>query len=214
VTSLDGTVQRSFPFTGPQGQASVASTQQAVGLIPLDPGLHHFRRSLFKTDVDLYLAELPPLGETQLVVEWPDEEIAETGPWSTRRPCMRNPGWALEVWPGLEPPDPAGQSGLFAHMQVSGPPAFLAPPLTQRQRERLHREKESRQRYVPRADWQQMGYQDWADATLIRARLDGGAPPDARVGWRGTSPLHLTAEQGAAEAVAAQFVGSAAGHHN
>ncbi|CAM5385708.1 hypothetical protein SHIRM173S_09737 [Streptomyces hirsutus] len=50
-------------FTRPQGQASVATTEQAVGLIPLDPGLHHSHRSLFKTDVDLYLAELPPLGE-------------------------------------------------------------------------------------------------------------------------------------------------------
>jgi hypothetical protein len=202
VTSLDGTVQRSIPFTGPQGQASVASTQQAVGLIPLDPGLHHSRRSLFKTDVDLYLAELPPLGETQLVVEWPDEEIAETRTLIDVAALHAESGRALEVWPGLEPPDPAGQSGLFAHMQVSGPPAFLAPPLTRRQREGLRREEEARQRYVPRADWQRMGYQDWADATLIRARLDGGAPPDARVGWRGTTPLHLTAEQGAAEAVA------------
>ncbi|CAM5380466.1 hypothetical protein SHIRM173S_09241 [Streptomyces hirsutus] len=78
VTSLDGKVSRKIPFTGPQGQASVATTEQAVGLIPLDPGLHHSHRSLFKTDVDLYLAELPPLGEAELVVEWPDESVPET----------------------------------------------------------------------------------------------------------------------------------------
>ncbi|MEU7061537.1 ankyrin repeat domain-containing protein [Streptomyces sp. NPDC046197] len=56
---------------------------------------------------------------------------------------------------------------------------------------------------APAADWQQMGYRDWGDTDLIRARLDGGAPPDAAVGWRGTTPLHLVAEQGAAEAVTA-----------
>lgn len=46
-----------------------------------------------------------------------------------------------------------------------------------------------------------MGYQDWGDTALIRARLEGGAPPDAVVvGRPGATPLHRVAEQGAAEA--------------
>ncbi|MFJ3623834.1 ankyrin repeat domain-containing protein [Streptomyces iakyrus] len=203
VTSLDGTTDRRVEFTGSQGQVTVASTPQAVGLIPLDPGLHHSRRSLFKTDVDLYLAELPTAGEAQLVVEWPDEGIAETCTSVDVAALHATSARALEVWPALEPPDPSEQPGAFGYMEVSGPPAFLAPPLTRHQRKMLRRQEEARRRSVPRADWQQLGYRDWGDAALIRARLDAGAPSDARVGWRGTTPLHLTAEQGAAEAVAA-----------
>ncbi|MEV0219178.1 ankyrin repeat domain-containing protein [Streptomyces sp. NPDC050704] len=203
VTSLDGTVQREVRFTASSGQETVAATQQAVGLIPLDPGLHQPRRSLFKTDVDLYLAELPPPGEAQLVVEWPDEGIAETRTPVDVAALHAASARALEVWPGIEPPDPSEQPSSFAHLEVSGPPGFLAPPLSRHQREELRRQEEERLRYVPRADWQQLGYRDWGDAALVRARLDGGAPPDARVGWQGTGPLHLAAEQGSAEAVAA-----------
>ncbi|WP_328351659.1 ankyrin repeat domain-containing protein [Streptomyces sp. NBC_00445] len=203
VTSLDGTVQRGVRFTTPSGQETVASTQQAIGLIPLDPGLHPSRRSLFKTDVDLYLAELPPPGEAHLVVEWPDEGISETRTPIDVAALHAASARALEVWPGIEPPDPSEQPSSFAHLEMSGPPGFLAPPLSRRQREELRRQEEERLRYVPRADWQQLGYRDWGDAALIRARLAGGAPPDARVGWHGTSPLHLAAEQGSAEAVAA-----------
>ncbi|MFE4171666.1 ankyrin repeat domain-containing protein [Streptomyces sp. NPDC056909] len=205
VTSLDGTVQRRVALTGgpERGRASMASTTQAVGLIPLDPGPHHSHRSLFKTDVDLYLAELPPPGEAQLVVEWPDERIAETRTPVDVAALHAASGRALEVWPGLEPPDPSGQPGFFGHMEFGVPPAFLAPSLTPYQLDQLRREEEARQRYVPRADWQRMGFRDWGDAALVRARLDGGAPPGGAVDGRGTTPLHLTAEQGAAEAVAA-----------
>ncbi|MET8117067.1 ankyrin repeat domain-containing protein [Streptomyces prasinus] len=203
VTSLDGKVSRRIPFTGPQGQESVATTEQAVGLIPLDPGLHHPHRSLFKTDVDLYLAELPPPGEAELVVEWPDESMAETRTAIDVEVLRAASGRALEVWPDLGPPEPAQQPGAFATMEMSGPPTFLAPPLTRRQVEALRREEEARQRYVPRADWQQMGYRDWADADLIRARLAGGAPLAALAGRSGTTPLHLAAEWGTAEAVTA-----------
>ncbi|MEV0300024.1 ankyrin repeat domain-containing protein [Streptomyces prasinus] len=203
VTSLDGKVSRRIPFTGPQGQESVATTEQAVGLIPLDPGLHHPHRSLFKTDVDLYLAELPPPGEAELVVEWPDESMAETRTAIDVEVLRAASGRALEVWPDLGPPEPAQQPGAFTTMEMSGPPTFLAPPLTRRQVEALRREEEARQRYVPRADWQQMGYRDWADADLIRARLAGGAPLAALAGRSGTTPLHLAAEWGTAEAVTA-----------
>ncbi|WP_326667095.1 ankyrin repeat domain-containing protein [Streptomyces canus] len=203
VTSLDGTVMRSISWTGPQGQPQEASTEQAVGLIPLDPGLHHSRRSLFKTDVDLYLAELPPPGETQLVVEWPDEGVPETRTPVDVDALLAAARRAIEVWPGLEPPDHEALPGSFATIEISGPPALLAPPLNRRQREALRRAEEARQRYVPQADWQRMGYGDWGDAALVSARLEAGAPPGARVGWRGATPLHLTAEQGSAEAVAA-----------
>ncbi|OXS37286.1 ankyrin repeat domain-containing protein [Streptomyces sp. XY006] len=203
VTSLDGTVDRRVEFTDSQGQVTVGSTPQAVGLIPLDPGLQPSRRSLFKTDVDLYLAELPPAGEAQLVMEWPDEGIAETRTSVDVAALHAASARALEVWPSLEPPDPSQQPETFGYVEMGGPPAFLAPPLSRHEREMLRRQEEARRRYVPQADWKRMGYRDWGDAALIRARLDAGAPPDARVGWRGTSPLHLTAEQGAAEGVAA-----------
>ncbi|WP_461027803.1 ankyrin repeat domain-containing protein [Streptomyces sparsus] len=202
VTSLDGTVERRIEFTDHQGQPRVAATTQAAGLVPLDPGLGHARRSLFKTDVDLYLAELPPAGEAQLVVEWPDEGIAETRTPVDVAALHAASTRAVEVWPGLEPPDPSTQPSGFTYIEGGGPPGFLAPPLSSHQRETLRRQEEERRRYVPRADWQRVGYGDWGDAALIRARLDGGAPADARVGWGGRTPLHMAAEEGTAEAVA------------
>ncbi|MFI0940794.1 DUF6461 domain-containing protein [Streptomyces sp. NPDC021020] len=212
VTSLDGTVMRRVTYTDAQGAPRTAATSQAVGLIPLDPGLGPSHRSPFRTDVELYLPELPPPGATELVVEWPDEGIPETRtPLDTAaiRAAARH---ALEVWPGLpEPPaDPAGPRA-FAHMERSGPPAFLAPPLTDRQRAELRRAQEARQRYLPRADWQGMGYRDWEDAALVRARLEGGAPADrVAEGRTATTPLHMAAERGAAEAVAALLAHGAA----
>ncbi|MEU6355846.1 ankyrin repeat domain-containing protein [Streptomyces sp. NPDC047072] len=203
VTSLDGTVMRGIPFTGPGGRVQEAATEQAVGLIPLDPGLHHSRRSLFKTDVDLYLPELPPPGDTQFVVEWPDEGVPETRTPVDVAALLAASRQTHEVWPGLEPPAQEELPSSFATLEVSGPPALLAPPLNRRQREELRRAEEARRRYVPRADWQGMGYRDWGDTALVRARLEGGAPPDSPVGWQGTTPLHLTAEQGSAEAVSA-----------
>ncbi|MFD3732265.1 ankyrin repeat domain-containing protein [Streptomyces sp. NPDC058632] len=214
VTSLDGKVSRRIPFTGPQGQARVAQTDQAVGLIPLDPGLHHSHRSLFKTDVDLYLAELPPPGEAELVVEWPDESMAETRTAIDVATLRAASSRALEVWSDPELPEPAQESGTFATMEMSGPPTFLAPPLTRHQLETLRREEEARQRYVPRADWQQIGYRDWGDADLIRARLAGGAPVAATVGQLGTTPLHLAAEWGTTEAVTALLTHEVAENEN
>ncbi|NEB03872.1 ankyrin repeat domain-containing protein [Streptomyces sp. SID13726] len=204
VTSLDGTVMRGIPYSGPEGRTQMAATQQAIGLIPLDPGLHHSHRSLFKTDVDLYLPELPPPGEAQLVVEWPDQDLPETHTpvdvAALRSASLRS----LEVWPDLEPPHEDEElAGSFTRVEMSGPPAFLAPPLNRRERQARQREEKARQRYVPRDDWQQMVFRDWGDAALVRARLEGGAPPDAAVGWHGRTPLHLTAEQGSAEGVTA-----------
>ncbi|MET8379367.1 ankyrin repeat domain-containing protein [Streptomyces microflavus] len=92
--------------------------------------------------------------------------------------------------------------GTFTVLEMSGPPSFLAPPLSPRQLEERRHEEEARRRYLPRADWTGMGYRDWGDAALIRARLEAGAPPDARV-QGDARPLHLAVSQGQAEAVAA-----------
>ncbi|MYS22471.1 Ankyrin repeat-containing protein [Streptomyces sp. DvalAA-14] len=203
VTTVDGTFVRRINYTGPQGEPIEAQTDQAVGLIPLDPGSMYSRRSRFTTDVDLYLAELPPPGEAQLVVEWPDEEVAEARAAIDVAALRAASRRVLEVWPGLEPPDPQARQGVVTSMQLSGAARFLAPPLTREQRETLRREEEAQQRYVPRADWQQMGYRDWADTALIRARLEGGAPAGTLGGSPGATPLHRVAEHGAAEAVTA-----------
>lgn len=205
ITTLDASQARHVPVTRSSGQETMAMTWQAVGLIPLDPGVHQSHRSLFRTAVDLYAAELPPPGEAELVVEWPDEGMGETRTPIDTAAIRAAAEEAFEVWPGLEPPDPAGQPSTFSVLEMSGPPAFLAPPLSPRQVEERRREEEARRRYVPRADWTDIGYRDWGDAALIRARLDGGAPPDARV--QGGGPLHRVTDQstaeGAGEAVAA-----------
>ncbi|MET9534241.1 ankyrin repeat domain-containing protein [Streptomyces sp. NPDC006649] len=202
VTSLDGTTTRSVSIPGPPGRTRTAVTDQAVGLIPLDPGLHHARRSLFKTDVDLYLAELPAPGEAWLIVEWPDEGITETRTPVDAAALRAASERVVEVWPGLELLDPPEQQGASVYVERGGPPSFLAPPLTRSQLETARQEEEARQRYVPRADWERMGYQDWGDAALVRARLEGGAPPGG-AGPSGTMPLHRAAGAGAADAVAA-----------
>ncbi|MFF3849794.1 ankyrin repeat domain-containing protein [Streptomyces sp. NPDC002328] len=205
VTSLDGTVTRGIQLQGPRGHTNLATTEQAIGLIPLRTGLGLGLPggSLFKTDVDLYLPELPPPGDAQLVVEWPDEKMTEVRTPVDVTALHAASSRALEVWPGLEPPAPQTQPGVLAMAGTFGPPAFLAPPLTHEQRERLRREEEARQRYVPRADWERMDHVGWGDLALIRARLEGGAPPGAAVGWLGATPLHLVAEEGTAEAVPA-----------
>ncbi|MGW6061844.1 ankyrin repeat domain-containing protein [Streptomyces sp. NPDC055189] len=202
VTSLDPKAQRAVQWTQSDGMERTAISDQAVGLIPLDPGLHQSRRSLFKTDVDLYLAELPPPGEAHLIVEWPDEGITETRTAIDITALHAASARVLEVWPGLEPPEPAEQPGSFATFEMSGAPGFLAPPLTGRQRTMLRRQEEERLRYAPRADWARVAYGDWGDPAVIRARLDAGAPPNAYIEGQGSTALHQAAERGAAEAVA------------
>lgn len=72
-------------------------------------------RSPFKTNIDLYLPELPPPGEAQLVVEWPDEGIKETHTSIDAAALVAASATALDIWPGLEPPDPAEQPETFPH---------------------------------------------------------------------------------------------------
>ncbi|SDK68895.1 ankyrin repeat domain-containing protein [Streptomyces indicus] len=210
VTSLDPTVMRDVSYTDTEGQQRRVFTPQATGLIPLDPGMGPLRRSTFKTDVDLYLPELPPPGEARLVVEWPDEEIGETSTAVDVAALRAAASTAMEVWPGLEPPDPATQPTTFVTAEMSGPPNFLAPPLSEHELSVLRREDEARQRYVPRDDWQQLGYHDWEDAALVRVRLEEGAPVDARVGWPEGTPLHQCAARGAADSVAVLLAHGAA----
>ncbi|WP_405659093.1 ankyrin repeat domain-containing protein [Streptomyces sp. RK9] len=182
------------------GPAAYASAEPSGGLVPLDPGTDFLHQSLFKTDVDLYLGELPPAGETQLVVEWPDEDIPETRTPVDADALRAAARRSVEVWPDLKAPDPATQPSAFGLFRRSGPPSLLAPPLTRWQRDALREQEEARQRYVPRGDWERVVYADWGDAALIRARLEGGAPADADL-W-GSTPLHCAAEQGSADAVA------------
>ncbi len=200
VTSLDPPRTR---VLGPaQAYAAAASEGVSSGLIALDPGFSELRRSLFKTDVDLYLPELPPAGGTRLVVEWPDEDIPETSTPVDADALRDAATRTVEVWPNLSPLEPGAEPETFSVLRYGGPPQFLARPLSSYERRRLREQEEARVRYIPRDDWKGMGYGDWSDAALIQARLDGGAPADAIL-WSGATPLHLAAEQGNAEAVAA-----------
>lgn len=49
--------------------------------------------------------------------------------------------------------------------------------------------------------WSSIGWDDWADLSLIRARLDAGADPNSGVFFHGR-PLHAAAERGSPEVVA------------
>ncbi|MET8689142.1 ankyrin repeat domain-containing protein [Streptomyces sp. NPDC004732] len=198
VTSLDADRDAYAPVVGPAASHAAAFSGRPTGLIPLDPG--GMRDSLFRTDVDLYLTELPPPGEARLVVEWPDEDIPETSTPVDADTLRAAAARAVEVWPGLPTPPATGTDSFLVFTRLGGPPGFLARPMSGRERGLLREREKARVRYVPRGDWAGMGYEDWSDAALIRARLDGGAPVDAPV-WSGATPLHLTAERGDAESL-------------
>ncbi|MEV2255200.1 ankyrin repeat domain-containing protein [Streptomyces sp. NPDC050147] len=200
VTSLDARQER---VVGPaQAGGAMAVVGAATGLIALDPGMSDVRRSLFKTDVDLYLTELPPPGATRLVVEWPDEDLPETSTLVDAGALRAAAARAVEVWPDLPPLEPGAGPDSLSVLRVSGPPSFLARPMSGYERRALREQEEARVRYVPRADWKGMKYGDWGDPALIQARLDGGAPADTDA-CSGATPLHLAAERGGAECVAA-----------
>ncbi|MEV7192443.1 ankyrin repeat domain-containing protein [Streptomyces sp. NPDC093510] len=198
VTSLDSERDESVPLVGPPELRAYASRSVPTGLIPLDPG--DPGESLFRTGVDLYLPELPPPGETWLVVEWPDELVAETRTPVDADALRAASVRAVEVWPGLPTPSASGPEFITV-ARMGGPPDFLARPMSEDERATLREREEAEQRYVPRGDWERMAYEDWGDPALIRARLDGGAPVDADV-WSGSTPLHLAAERGGAESLA------------
>ncbi|MYY86941.1 ankyrin repeat domain-containing protein [Streptomyces sp. SID335] len=197
VTSLDPHGTKSTTALGPAARPAAARSAASAGLIPLDTG--GMRDSLFRTDVDLYLPELPPSGATRLVVEWPDEEIPETSTPVDADALRAASARVVEVWPGLPTPRATGDRFLvFARW--GGPPGFLARPMSAYELRDLREREEARQRYVPRADWEGLGYEGWRDPALIRARLDGGASADADV-WSGRTPLHLAARDGGAASV-------------
>lgn len=109
VTSLDPPEERVLgpARTGAAGRAT-------AGLIALDPGLSDARHSLFKTDVDLYLPELPPPGETRLVVEGTRRVFSPTpvrrpdsvSPMPARRslPKCHAAGWSYPRASGTDAP--------------------------------------------------------------------------------------------------------------
>ncbi|MEU6995987.1 ankyrin repeat domain-containing protein [Streptomyces sp. NPDC046465] len=198
VTSLDTSGER---VLGPAQMYAAMSSQGArSGLIPLDPAGSDARGALFKTAVDLYLPELPPPGGARLVVEWPDEDVPETSTPVDADALRAAAGRAVEVWPDLPARDTDTGPELIMVGQWGGPPGFLARPASAYEQRMRQEQEEERVRYVPRADWEGMRYEDWGDAALLRARLDGGAPADAVVG-SGATPLHLAAERGDAAAV-------------
>ncbi|MEU5683843.1 ankyrin repeat domain-containing protein [Streptomyces venezuelae] len=197
VTSLDTDGANSTRVLGPAARLAAVQSGKPTGLIPLDSG--GMRDSLFRTDVDLYLPELPPPGEARLVVEWPDEDVPETSTPVDADALRAASTRAVEVWPGLPTPRATGDRFLVFG-RWGGPPGFLARPMSAHELGVLRDREEARQRYVPRADWEGIGYEGWCDAALIRARLDGGASADADV-WSGRTPLHLAAERGGAESL-------------
>ncbi len=149
VTSLDADQDEYGTVVGPAAARAAAFPGRPTGLIPLDLG--GMRDSLFRTDVDLYLTELPPPGETRLVVEWPDEDIPETSTPVDADALRAAAAHAVEVWPGLPTPRATGTRSLV-FTRLGGPPAFLARPMSGRERALLRERKEARVRYVPRGD--------------------------------------------------------------
>ncbi|WP_409235241.1 ankyrin repeat domain-containing protein [Streptomyces sp. PA5.6] len=198
VTSLDTDGSEFTRVLGPAARVAAVRSGRSTGLIPLDSG--GMGDSLFRTEVDLYLPELPPAGETRLVVEWPDEEIPETGTPVDADVLRAASARAVEVWPGLPAPRATSGDRFLVFSRWGGPPGFLARPMSAHELGVLREREKARRRYVPRGDWEGMGYEDWRDAALIRARLDGGASADADV-WSGSTPLHMAARHGGAESI-------------
>ncbi|MCO6009276.1 ankyrin repeat domain-containing protein [Actinoallomurus purpureus] len=187
VTTLDGD-----PYPYPYGTAERLTLRPMFG--GSGGGFHH--------TVDLLLGGLPPAGPTVLVVEWPDEDVPETRTAIDAGEIIEAAGRAVEIWPNLEAPEPRGGSqgfmmitsgpvGGMMGMALRGVPSEHGPGAEQ---------PDDEDRYEPRPEWP-VADGDWEDLRLIRARLAGGADPEAMIGWQGTA-LHTAAAQGTAEVVA------------
>ncbi|MCZ0993206.1 hypothetical protein O1L44_08925 [Streptomyces noursei] len=131
----------------------------------------------FHHELELHLSQLPPAGATQLVVEWPDEQVPETVTVFDAGPLRAAAGEALEIWPDAAPParrrrvrnrgvphrrpGPGGDPGPAARVRAAAVvPARPGPA---------------------RGDWELLAPFHWRDTALVLGRLANGADPRALV---------------------------------
>ncbi|WP_275462767.1 ankyrin repeat domain-containing protein [Streptomyces noursei] len=184
VTTLDGPP---LPVAGPAGPTLRLSGGSG--------GAFHY-------ELDLHLSQLPPAGVTQLVVEWPDEQVPETVTVVDAGPLRAVAGEVREIWPDAAPPGPRvadepargflglgpGPAVLLAQPSGPEPPQPWSPPVPD----------------AARDDWELLAPFHWQDTGLVLARLESGADPGALVpGHDRATPLHLAAAHGGPVAVAA-----------
>ncbi|MDI2127105.1 ankyrin repeat domain-containing protein [Yinghuangia seranimata] len=188
ITTLDGQ-----PYPGGSGGRPTLSLRPGMG------GGHHYA-------VNLHLSRLPPEGDLDLVVEWPDQGVPETHTGLDAAAVLAASRRAVEVWPDLAPPParrglgrglgPVVPADVVVFSSSGGASDLLAP-------------RPAPQPYSPPAppppvheqgDWEGLGRTAFQDLALIRARMAHGADPEHRFGEEGTV-LHLAAECGSAEVV-------------
>ncbi|MCO5994817.1 ankyrin repeat domain-containing protein [Actinoallomurus rhizosphaericola] len=182
VTTLDGD-----PYGGAE-RLSLRPTHGSGG-----GGFHY--------TVDLLLSGLPPAGPAELVVQWPDEDVPETHTEIDMGQIIEAASRAVEIWPSLRPPE-RGLGRLIGTITMSGHGGMMgtATPAVAAWRGAGPQKPDEEDRYAPRAEWPTED-DDWKDLRLIKARLTGGADPEADLGYHGT-PLHRAAADGSAEVVA------------
>ncbi|MGG2458959.1 ankyrin repeat domain-containing protein [Streptomyces sp. RGM 3693] len=180
VTTLDGPPG---PMTGPP--------RPTLRLSGGSGGAFHY-------ELELHLSQLPPAGATQLVVEWPDEQVPETVTVFDAGPLRAAAGEAREIWPDAASPTPRAvgeESRGFLSLSL-GPAEIMAQP-------------PEPQPWSPpapdpaRGDWELLAPFHWRDTDLVLTRLANGADPGALAPGNREAPLHLAAAQGSATAVAA-----------
>ncbi|MCK7627081.1 ankyrin repeat domain-containing protein [Streptomyces sp. RS10V-4] len=210
VTTLDG---GSWPASGQSGP--VLRLSGGTG-----GAFHH--------QLELHLSQMPPAGPTQLVVEWPDEQVPDTVTVFDAGPLRAVVREVREVWPETAPPGTAPPAGTAADgplaagpsadgeargFLVAGlgpaeilarPPAVWSPPVPEPAV------------WTPpapdpaRAGWEGMADAHWRDTALVLERLAHGADPAARAPGSPEAPLHAAAAHGSPEAVAALLAAGAA----
>ncbi|MFB7631252.1 ankyrin repeat domain-containing protein [Streptomyces sp. NPDC056149] len=149
----------------------------------------------FHYQLELHLSQLPPAGATQLVVEWPDQQVPETVTVVDAGPLRAAAGGVREVWPAAAPPAERAESRGF-HTLATGPAAIMARPT----------EPEPCTPPAPepaRGDWEFLSPSQWRDPVAVLARLEHGADPTALAPGSPETPLHLAAAHGSPEVVAA-----------
>lgn len=141
----------------------------------------------FHCTIGLTLSALPPGGPTVLVVEWPEEGVPETRTALDTAGLAEAALRATEIWPELS--SRAGGTPLPGAV-----PAAVPGHRTPSGREALGGSNVGR----GSDGWDGVGYDDWSDIAVVRARLEAGADPSDASG-----PLHRAAAWGTAEVVTA-----------